>query len=69
MMSKEKSIEWILISEAAEIMNMHVESIRRICREENPNKQLRCRQLYKNGPWMVAKVDATNWQKTTHKNE
>ena len=61
-----KEIEWILVSEAAEIMKMHVESVRRLCRKDNP--PIRCRQLFHHGPWQVAKEDALSYEKPTHKN-
>jgi hypothetical protein len=38
-----ETIEWILIKDAAAIADMHVESIRRLCRKGS----IRCRQLIK----------------------
>lgn len=44
--------EWILIKEAAELADMHIESIRRLCR----NNEIECRQLIKGvSAWEVDK--------------
>lgn len=44
--------EWILIKEAAELADMHIESIRRLCRQN----KIKCRQLIdKVSPWQVDK--------------
>jgi hypothetical protein len=44
--------EWILIKEAAELADMHIESIRRLCRKGS----IECRQLIaKVSPWEVDK--------------
>lgn len=57
-MSNKKS-EWILIKEAAEIMGIHIESVRRLCRKE----AIKCRQLYVNAPWEVLRKDAESYEK------
>lgn len=58
-MSEEKKPEWILIKDAAEMMNLHIESVRRLCR----NETIKCRQLYKNAPWEVWREDAENYER------
>lgn len=66
-MSEENKVEWITLADAAAIMDMHVESVRRLCRKDTSD--FRCRQLFKGAPWEVAKEDAENYVKVTHKNE
>lgn len=47
-----EQIEWILIKDAAEIADMHIESIRRLCRKGS----IECRQLIEHASaWEVNK--------------
>lgn len=48
--------EWITTTEAAEIMGIHIESVRRLCR----NKTIRCRRFGRT--WMVNSEDAENYE-------
>ena len=57
--------EWILIKEAAEIADMHIESIRRLCRKGGV---IRCRQLIKGvSPWEVDKDSLIRYLNTDDK--
>lgn len=52
--------EWILIKDAAAIMGLHIESVRRLCRQN----KIRCRQLIKGvSVWEVSKEDAENYER------
>jgi hypothetical protein len=52
-LTMEQEIEWILIRDAADIADMHIESIRRLCRSGD----IKCRQLIKGASaWEVDKA-------------
>ena len=57
-----EQIEWITIAKAAKIMDMHIESVRRLCRKGDKSP-IRCRQLFKSAPWEVVKADAEKYEK------
>jgi hypothetical protein len=63
-MDKPIEIEWILVSEAAGIANMHIESIRRLCRKGS----IECRQLIeKASAWEVDKDSLIRYLNTDKK--
>ena len=60
----DKPTEWILVSEAAGIANMHIESIRRLCRKGS----IECRQLIeKASAWEVDKDSLIRYLNTDKK--